>query len=157
MTIAESRMDRPKKGLDQGRQSHYCYKFRDMPATEVRVFRDADDDGRVPVQHWLDDLELREPTAYRKCLARILELRQKGNEMRRPHADYLRDGIYELRATVGSDQYRLLYFFFGRNIVAVSHGLTKERRVPPRDVELAIERMGLVRAFPDRYTATFDF
>lgn len=127
-----------------------------MPATEVRAFRDADRDGTVPVQDWLDELEHREPKAHAKCLARILELADKGNQMRRPHADYLCEGIYELRATLGKDQYRLLYFFFGTNVVAVSHGITKEKEVPSEEIELAISRKNLVMASPDRYTADFD-
>jgi hypothetical protein len=127
-----------------------------MPSTEVRAFCDADRDGAVPVQEWLNGLERREPKAYAKCLARILELEETGSQMRRPHADYLRDGIYELRATLGNDQYRLLYFFFGKNVVAVSHGTTKEREVPPKDIELAIARRRLVMASPDRYTADFN-
>jgi len=125
-----------------------------MPATEVRAFREAS--GTVPVQDWLGELEDREPKAYAKCLARILELADKGNQMRRPHADYLCEGIYELRATLGKDQYRLLYFFFGTNVVAVSHGITKEKEVPSEEIELAISRKNLVMASPDRYTADFD-
>jgi phage-related protein len=125
-----------------------------MPTTEVRVFRD--DKGHVPIREWLEELETSEPKAYKKCLARILELADKGNEMRRPHADYLRDGIYELRATLEKDQYRVLYFFCGKNVVAVSHGVTKEREVPPAAIELAIERKTLVTRFIDRYTADFD-
>lgn len=126
-----------------------------MPATEIRAFRDADREGDVPIERWLDELEHREPKAYAKCLARILELSQKGNEMRRPHADYLRDGIYELRATLGKDQYRILYFFFGKNAVTLSHGLTKERAVPPAEIELAVNRRSLVMEDADRYTADF--
>jgi phage-related protein len=125
-----------------------------MPATEVRVFRDTD--GTIPLQEWLEELEYSEPKAYAKCLARILELAENGNQMRRPHADYLRDGVYELRATLGKDQYRVLYFFCGKNIVALSHGTTKKREVPPEDIELAIVRMGLVMNSPGRYTADFD-
>ena len=108
------------------------------------------------MQDWLGELEDREPKAYAKCLARILELADKGNQMRRPHADYLCEGIYELRATLGKDQYRLLYFFFGTNVVAVSHGITKEKEVPSEEIELAISRKNLVMASPDRYTADFD-
>jgi phage-related protein len=125
-----------------------------MPATEVRAFRD--EDGTVPIQEWLNELERREPKAYAKCLARILELEENGNDMRRPHADYLRDGIRELRATLGKDQYRLLYFFFGKHAVAVSHGTTKEKQVPAQDIKLAISRRALVMQSPDRYTANFD-
>jgi phage-related protein len=125
-----------------------------MPATEVRAFRDRD--GSVPIQDWLDDLEVRQPKAYAKCLARILELAERGSEMRRPHEDYLRDGIRELRARLGTIQYRMLYFFYGKDAVAVSHGITKEKTVPDREIEIAITRFELVRKSPDKYTAEFD-
>ncbi|MBN1908219.1 MAG: type II toxin-antitoxin system RelE/ParE family toxin [Pirellulales bacterium] len=125
-----------------------------MPETEVRVFRDLD--GSVPLLEWLDDLSVSEPKAHRKCLARILELAERGNEMRRPHADYLRDAIYELRATLGNTQYRLLYFFSGKHVVTLSHGIIKERVVPDEEIELAIERRALVQKHPDDFTATFD-
>jgi ribosome-binding protein aMBF1 (putative translation factor) len=36
--------------------------------------------------------------------------------------------------------YRILYFFHGRAIVVVSHGLKKERIVPPTEIDLAIRR-----------------
>jgi len=38
-------------------------------------------------------------------------LAEKGFDMRRPHADLLRDGIYELQASCAGVNYRLLYFF----------------------------------------------
>ena len=69
------------------------------------MFREAA--GTVPLQEWLDDLEATELKAYRKCLAFIDELIDSGNAMRRPHADYLRDGIYELRPTLNGIQYRI--------------------------------------------------
>ncbi len=107
-----------------------------MPTNEVRAFRDADGDGSVPMQEWLDDLERRQPKAHAKCLARILESAERGSEMRRPHADTLRDGIHELRAKCGNVQYRILYFFFGKNAVTLSHGITKERRSRQRRLNL---------------------
>jgi hypothetical protein len=80
-----------------------------MPQTVIRVFRAAN--GMVPLRDWLEELEEVEPRAYRKCLAQILLLSQLGNELRRPAADMLRDGIRELRMKVGSVNYRILYFF----------------------------------------------
>jgi hypothetical protein len=47
-------------------------------------------------------------------------LEQQGHELRRPIADFLRDGIYELRPSVQGVNYRILYFFSGRNVVVVS-------------------------------------
>jgi phage-related protein len=125
-----------------------------MPATEVRLFRDKN--GEIPVQMWLDGLRRSEPKARRKCLARILELADHGNAMRRPHADYLRDAIHELRASRAGIHYRMLYFFCGKNVVVVSHGLTKRGQVPDEEIEFAIACMNLVRTSPDKYTADFD-
>jgi phage-related protein len=126
-----------------------------MPPTEVQAFRDQN--GEIPVQEWLDEIEQREPKAYQKCLARILDLSNKGYEMRRPQADLLRQGIYELRATFSGTHYRMLYFFFGKSCIAVSHGITKEDRVPAKEIDLAIARMKLVKADPLKYTSAFDF
>ncbi len=75
-----------------------------------------------------------------KCLAKLELLERFGHELRRPYADYLRDGIYELRARHGNVHYRMLYFFCGRGVV-VTHGFVKRgRRVPPEQIELAIRR-----------------
>ena len=75
-----------------------------------------------------------------------------GHELRRPEADCLRDGIYELRAGYEGVHYRMLYFFHGTAAIIVSHGLTKERQVPPREIELAIRRKTQFEASPKRHT-----
>lgn len=71
--------------------------------------------------------------------------------MRRPAADFLRDGIYELRASYGSQQYRVLYFFHGRDAVVLSHGITKRQSVPAVEIDRAIARKQLVLKDPSRY------
>lgn len=97
----------------------------------------------MPLLAWLDEL----PTKVRaKCIERIDRLGQLGHELRRPEADFLRDGIYELRASHQGVHYRMLYFFAGRAVVVISHGLTKERIVSPREIALAIERKELVES-----------
>jgi hypothetical protein len=45
---------------------------------------------------------------YANCVARIHQLASTGYELCRPAADYLRDGIYELRAKHIHVQYRTL-------------------------------------------------
>src|SRR5260370_35471383 len=74
-----------------------------------------------------------------KCLERIARLAELGNELRRPEADYLRDAIYELRASYQGVHYRLLYFFAGKAVVVLSHGITKEREVPDKKIDRAIK------------------
>lgn len=57
----------------------------------------------------------------------------------RPHADYLRDGIHELRVRHSHVNYRILYFFCNDDIV-LSHGFTKEREVPDAEIDRALRR-----------------
>jgi len=123
-----------------------------MPATEVWRFKDRK--GEVPLKDWLESLQKNDPNAWIKCLQRITLLAEKGFELRRPLADYLRDAIYELRVRHGRKNYRMLYFFLAsrRNVAVVSHGLEKEGRVPDEDIERAIKNKELVDLNSDKYT-----
>ena len=78
--------------------------------------------------------------AQAKCRVRIERLQHLGHDLRRPEADYLRNEIYELRVGLQGINYRMLYFFHGRTAVVLSHGLTKKRIVPPKEIDLAVER-----------------
>lgn len=118
-----------------------------MGRPEVYFYRD--EDGSLPLIRWLDALPR---TVQLKCTERISRLAELGNELRRPEADYLRDGIYELRASCQGVHYRLLYFFAGKAVVVLSHGITKEREVPKKEIDRAIRRKEQVAADFDRYT-----
>ena len=109
-----------------------------MPRTEVVLYQEDEDD--VPVLDWLKELRLNDQRAYETCVAAIGRLRQCGHELRRPLADLLRDGIYELRIQKGRVNYRILYFFHGRNLAILAQALTKEDRVPNADIERALRR-----------------
>ena len=103
----------------------------------------------MPLVHWLDDLP---PRARDKCLVRLERLEELGHELRRPEADYLRDDGYELRAKHQRMNYRMLYFFHGREAVVVSHGFAKQQAaVPVIEIEHAIRRMRSFRADPRRH------
>jgi hypothetical protein len=121
-----------------------------MPETHVLFFQEAD--GEAPVVEWLQDLLESNERAWANCRARIELLAQFGHELRRPAADYLRDGIYELRAKQGHVQYRLLYFFHGRQVAILAHALTKEDEVAKADIEHAIKRKRLFEANPKVHT-----
>ena len=124
-----------------------------MPQTVLQVFQDSR--GRIPFQEWIDDLEDREPAAYAKCLATLLRLESFGYELRRPTADQLGNGIYELRFRVRNVQYRVLYFFHGQNAVVISHGFTKESKIPPQEIDTAVEHMKLVKKDPKKHMASW--
>ena len=118
-----------------------------MPQTEITIYKD--DDGSVPLLDWLDgqsdkvqnDMELR-----------IELLIEKGNELRRPVCDILRDGIYELRKRRLNVNYRILYAFCGKNAVLLSHGCTKEKRVPKKEIDRAISNLNKYQQNPDAHT-----
>jgi hypothetical protein len=117
-----------------------------MPRTEVVFY--ADDDGSVPFVEWLDRQQRK---VQDKCIVKVERLEELGHELRRPEADYLRDGIYELRIRHQSVNYRILYFFHAQMAV-VSHGITKEGTVPDREVELAISHSAQFRQASERHT-----
>ena len=118
-----------------------------MPETKVVFYRE--DDGTAPWLDWLDGLP---PRAKANCWVRVARLRECGNELRRPEADYLRDGIYELRVGLQGVNYRMLYFFHGNRAAVLSHGLVKGRVVPPNEIAAAVERSKRFGQDPERHT-----
>jgi len=105
-----------------------------MPKTKVIVYQDKD--SSVPLIKWLK----KQPQKVQdKCAAMIELLTASGHELRRPYADYIDNGIYELRPTVKRVQYRILYCFVGKNVVLLTHGLVKTDKIPRAEIKRAIE------------------
>lgn len=119
-----------------------------MGEVKVIFFRDEE---HCPVKEWLDELPKK---VKAKGTVRIERLGELGHELKRPEADYLRDDTYELRWRFQSVNYRILYFFHGREAVVLAHGLTKEDIVPPRDIEIALSRKTKFERDPNRYRET---
>ena len=98
------------------------------------IYYFVDQRGRNPVKEFIHGLPFNE---QKKVYAYIDELRRQGHNLRRPMADYLRDGIYELRPKTN----RVLYFFFLTNGVVLVHAIRKKTgKIPEQDMELAIKR-----------------
>src|SRR5258705_9222863 len=98
-----------------------------MPRTVVVFFQD--EAGNVPVVEWLRALRRTDRKAYAKCVVRIRRLVERGHELRRPEADFLRDGIYELRAKGKGELPHVIFLSWaaGRHSRACAH----ERRGCP--------------------------
>lgn len=118
-----------------------------MPKTKVVFYRELD--GAVPVLEWFEDLSAK---AQDKCRVRIQRLADLGHELRRPEADLLRGGIYELRVSLQHVNYRVLYFFHGRVAAILAHGLTKEDRVPNAAIDEALARKQRYERAPKLHT-----
>jgi phage-related protein len=121
-----------------------------MPRTEVVFYREDAND--VPVLDWLKRIRRTDQRAYETCVAAIERLADFGHELRRPLADFVRDGIYELRVRKGRVKYRILYFFHGRGLAILGHALTKEDNVPKADIERALKRKKAFEAHPVKHT-----
>lgn len=115
----------------------------------VKVVFFKDDDGSVPV---LDFLENVPEKAQVKIIARIDRLRQLGHQLRRPEADHLGEGIYELRTKLGHVNYRVLYFFHGQVAAVLSCGFTKEDKVPPIEIQRAKQRRSIFESAAQKHT-----
>ena len=120
-----------------------------MPETTVHFYQESP--GDVPVLDWLRELGRRDRRALNKCQAAIERLREMGHELRRPETDLLRDGVYELRVRVGRVNFRILYFFHGKDVALLAHGLTKEKEVPKGEIDRAAARKRRFEADPSSH------
>ncbi len=117
-----------------------------MPRTDVFFYQESA--GVVPALDWMLELRAENERAFRKCFGLIDLLRQFGSELRRLRADYLRDGVDELRTKVGNVNYRILYGFVGKNVALLACGLTKERAVPEIEIDRAVQCIDRYKANP---------
>jgi len=93
------------------------------------------DTGEKPVKDFLDSLDVK---MRAKMLFSVRIVREKGYQARMPYSEELEDGIFELRAKVGSDISRVLYFFVvGRKIVLTNGFIKKAQKTPKSEIERA--------------------
>ena len=72
-------------------------------------------------------------------MIRTIEMLQNnGYELREPYSKHLNEGIFELRAKVGSDISRVLYFFIiGRKIILTNGFIKKTQKTPSDEIDKA--------------------
>jgi phage-related protein len=93
------------------------------------------EDGRTPTQEFLDSLE---PKMNAKMVGLMEILEEKGRSLREAYPAPLEDGIFELRATQGSNISRALFFFYVEGRIVITHGFIKKTQKTPRaQIELA--------------------
>ena len=68
----------------------------------------------------------------------IIIRKKTARRLREPYSKPLDDGIFELRAKIGSDISRVMYFFyFGGRIILTNGFVKKTQKTPKVEMELA--------------------
>jgi len=98
------------------------------------IFYDKSD-GTEPAKDFLLSLDKK----MRAKVVKTIELLEKnGTALRLPYSEHLEDGIFEIRAKVGSNISRVLYFFVIGKKVVLTNGFTKKtQKTPASEIELA--------------------
>jgi phage-related protein len=95
--------------------------------------------GKSPVDEFLESLSTKEA----KKVFWVLKL---VSDLPSVPAEYFKklqstDGIWEVRATLGNNTFRLLGFFDDGNLVVLTNGFAKKtQKTPPEQIELAEQR-----------------
>ncbi|MBP5757506.1 MAG: type II toxin-antitoxin system RelE/ParE family toxin [Spirochaetales bacterium] len=91
--------------------------------------------GREPAREFLMGLEMK---MRAKLVDMISLLRDNGVELREPYSKPLTDGVFEIRAKVGSNATRVLYFFYvDRRIILTNGFIKKTQKTPAGEIERA--------------------
>ncbi|HZK39588.1 MAG TPA: type II toxin-antitoxin system RelE/ParE family toxin [Clostridia bacterium] len=92
-------------------------------------------DGTQPAKDFLNSLDIK----MQAKMARTIQILQdNGTALREPYSKLLEDGIFELRAKVGSDISRVLYFFFvGKKVILTNGFIKKTQKTPKAEIERA--------------------
>jgi phage-related protein len=98
------------------------------------VFYDLPD-GSEPAKEFILSMDLK---MRAKLLRTVQLLADNGPALREPSSKPLGDGIFELRAKVGSDISRVLYFFvIGRRIILTNGFVKKTSKTPKGEIDRA--------------------
>ena len=93
------------------------------------------EEGKKPAK---DFMLSQNPKMKAKLFGLVSILEQYGNQLREPYSKPLGDGIFELRAKVGTYISRVLYFFYYEGRIVLTHGFVKKtKKTPPSEIEYA--------------------
>ena len=94
-------------------------------------------DGKEPAKDFLESLDTK---MLAKMTRTISVLQENGPALREPYSKPIEDGIFELRAKIGSDITRVLYFFFvGHRIILTNGFIKKTQKTPRTEIDKAKE------------------
>ena len=98
-----------------------------MTQFEVEFYKN--EKGEMPAKEFLFGLDSK---MRAKMLSNIAVLKDNGYKLREPYSKHLGDGIFELRAKVGTDISRVMFFFYIDRRIILTNGFIKKTQKTPR-------------------------
>lgn len=93
------------------------------------------ENGTAPAEEFINSLDVKMSAKIYRLLVMMSE---NGPELREPYSKHLDDGIFELRAKIGSNITRVLYFFFiGHRIIITNGFIKKTQKTPKTEIDKA--------------------
>ena len=93
------------------------------------------ENGEQPAKQFLLGLDKK---MRAKLADTISLLSDNGYELREPYSKHLSEGIFELRAKLGSDITRVLYFFYVDQKIILTNGFVKKtQKTPTSEIDKA--------------------
>lgn len=87
-------------------------------------------DGNKPAKEFI----LSQETKMKAKLFGLVDLlEQYGNQLREPYSKSLGDDIFEIRAKIGTDITRVLYFFYYEGRIILTNGFVKKSQETPQN------------------------
>jgi len=103
----------------------------------VKFYRFANDIS--PVEEFLDSLTSKQAQKVLWVLKLIEDLEKIPSQYFKKLVD--NEGIWEVRAQLGNDTFRLLGFFDGGALIILTNGFAKKtQKTPAQEIDLAIRR-----------------
>lgn len=104
-----------------------------MDKFEVEFY--AKKNGEKPAKDFILSLDKK---MRAKVLGIIDILEEYGTQLREPYSKHIEDGIFEIRAKIGTDITRVLYFFYyGKRIILTNGFVKKTQQTSKTEIKLA--------------------
>ena len=102
-----------------------------------KVIYYSSEEGVYPVEEFINNKNINNQLKF----ATLIDyLEKKGVNLPRPYADYLRDGIYELRIKLSGEETRTLYFFCYEFYIVLTHSFIKtSKKIPDKEINKALK------------------
>ena len=104
---------------------------------EIEYYKDAS--GRWPVKEFIDELGVKE----RAKVAWTIDLLEEfGISLGMPYAEHVEGELWELRARLASNRYRIIYFLYTGKTFVMLHGFAKKtQKISRADLQIARNRL----------------